>query len=129
MMKAQFYLAIAAISGALAVSIGAFAAHGLKDSLSATLLGVMQTGVQYQFYHTFALLLVGLLLRQQVSKLLSISAVAFLAGLILFCGSLYLLAFSGVHWLGIVTPIGGLAFIIGWLSLAGFFLFKDRGEI
>ena len=128
-MKAQFYLAMAAISGALAVAMGAFATHGLKDTLSTKLMIVMQTGVQYQFYHTFALLLVGLLLRQQVSKLLSISAAAFLAGLLLFCGSLYLLAFSGVHWLGIVTPLGGLAFIVGWLSLAGFFLFKDRGEV
>ncbi len=127
-MKAQFYLAMAAISGALAVSMGAFATHGLKDTLSVKLMAVMQTGVQYQFYHTFALLLVGLLLRQQVSRLLSLSAVAFLAGLLLFCGSLYLMAFSGVRWLGIVTPFGGLAFIVGWLFLAGFFLFKDRGD-
>lgn len=128
-MKAQFYLAMAAISGALAVSMGAFATHGLKDILSTKLMGVMQTGVQYQFYHTFALLLVGLLLRQQASGLLSLSAAAFLSGLFLFCGSLYLMAFSGVHWLGIVTPLGGLAFIVGWLSLAGFFLFKDRGDV
>lgn len=128
-MKAQFYLTMAAISGALAVAMGAFATHGLKDVLSEKLMAVMQTGVQYQFYHTFALLLVGLLLRQQLSALLTLSASAFLAGIVLFCGSLYLMAFSGVHWLGIVTPIGGLAFIVGWVSLAGFFLFKDRGEV
>lgn len=126
MMKAQFYLAMAAINGALAVTMGAFATHGLKDVLSTKLMAVMQTSVQYQFYHTFALLLVGLLLRQQMSTLLTLSAAAFLTGIVLFCGSLYLLAFSGVHWLGIVTPIGGLAFIVGWLSLASFFLFKDK---
>lgn len=128
-MKAQFYLTMAAISGALAVAMGAFATHGLKDVLSEKLMAVMQTGVQYQFYHTFALLLVGLLLRQQLSALLTLSASAFLAGIVLFCGSLYLMAFSGVHWLGIVTPLGGLAFIVGWVSLAGFFLFKDRGAV
>ncbi|SIS42219.1 DUF423 domain-containing protein [Neptunomonas antarctica] len=125
-MNARIYLAIAAISGALSVAMGAFAAHSLKNVLSAPLMAVMQTGVQYQFYHSIALLVVGLLLRQQASRLLTMSATAFVVGILLFCGSLYLLAFSGVHWLGIVTPVGGLAFIVGWILLAGFFLTESK---
>jgi uncharacterized membrane protein YgdD (TMEM256/DUF423 family) len=125
-MNARIYLAIAAISGALSVAMGAFAAHGLKEILSAPSMAVMQTGVQYQFYHSIALLVVGLLLRQQPSRLLNMSAMALVIGIFLFCGSLYLLAFSGVHWLGIVTPLGGLAFIVGWILLAGFFLTESK---
>ena len=125
-MNARICLVAASISGAIAVMIGAFTAHALKDILSSKLMAVMQTGVQYQFYHSLALLLVGLLLQQHSTVLLKVSAASFLAGIVLFCGSLYLMAFSGAHWLGIVTPVGGLAFIAGWLILAWNFIALDK---
>ncbi|MFA7554571.1 MAG: DUF423 domain-containing protein [Spongiibacteraceae bacterium] len=116
---AKTFLCIAAISGMLAVIIGAFGAHGLKARITEDLMLVYQTGVQYHFYHTFALLVVGLLLLQypQVS-LLHWSGILFIAGLLVFSGSLYVLALTGVKWLGAITPLGGLAFIGGWASLA-----------
>jgi uncharacterized membrane protein YgdD (TMEM256/DUF423 family) len=125
-MNARICLVAASISGAIAVIMGAFTAHALKDILSSQLMSVMQTGVQYQFYHSLALLLVGLLLQQHSTLLLRVCAASFLAGIVLFCGSLYLLAFSGVHWLGIVTPVGGLAFIAGWLMMAWNFITLDK---
>ena len=125
-MNARLCLVVASVSGAIAVMMGAFTAHALKDILSSQLMAVMQTGVQYQFYHSLALLLVGILLQQQATALLKLSATLFLAGIVLFCGSLYLLAFSGVHWLGIVTPVGGLAFIAGWLILAWNFITLNK---
>lgn len=117
-MSARFTLVTAALLGALAVALGAFAAHGLKAVLSARLLDVFQTGVDYQFWHVGALLVTGLLQQKGNSRGLRISATAFLAGIVCFSGSLYVLALSGVHWLGAITPLGGTAFIIGWLSLA-----------
>ncbi|WP_293267542.1 DUF423 domain-containing protein [Neptunomonas sp.] len=125
-MNARLCLIVASMSGAIAVMIGAFTAHALKDILTSKLMAVMQTGVQYQFYHSLALLLVGLLLQQRSTALLKLSAMSFFAGIVLFCGSLYLLAFSGVHWLGIVTPVGGLAFIVGWLMLVWNFITMDK---
>lgn len=125
-MNARLCLIVASMSGAIAVMIGAFTAHALKDILTSKLMAVMQTGVQYQFYHSLALLLVGLLLQQRSTALLKLSAMSFFAGIVLFCGSLYLLAFSGVHWLGIVTPVGGLAFIVGWLILVWNFITMDK---
>ncbi|GAA0789571.1 DUF423 domain-containing protein [Marinobacterium sediminicola] len=117
-MSARFTLVTAALLGAIAVALGAFAAHGLKTVLSERLLEVFQTGVEYQFWHVGALLVTGLLQRKGNSRGLQISAVAFLTGVVCFSGSLYVLALSGIHWLGVITPLGGIAFIIGWLSLA-----------
>ena len=116
---AKTFLLIAAISGLLAVLIGAFGAHGLKHRVTEDLLVVYQTGVQYHFYHTIALLVVGLLLLQfpQASGLV-VSGWLFLAGIVIFSGSLYLMTLSGLRWLGAITPIGGLAFIAGWLAMA-----------
>ncbi len=114
---------IAAISGAVAVILGAFGAHSLKGALPAEQLQVYETGVRYQFYHTLAILLCGLLLRQSESGLFKTSGYFFLAGIFCFSGSLYLLssrALLGIeNWsfLGPVTPVGGLFFIIGWLLL------------
>ena len=116
---AKMILIIAAVNGLLAVAIGAFGAHGLKARLSEDLLVVYQTGVQYHFYHIFALALVGLLLlRWPETNLLNISAYCFMIGILLFSGSLYVLAITGIRWLGAITPLGGLAFIVGWLLMA-----------
>ena len=111
-------LSFAALNGFLAVALGAFGAHALKNHLDDYLLGVYGTAVQYHFYHTGALLVVGLLAQTQAQAgLLKISAGAFGLGIVLFCGSLYLLALTGVRWLGAVTPLGGLAFLLGWACL------------
>ncbi len=111
-------LIIAAISGMLAVMLGAFGAHGLKKIITPEMLEVFKTGVQYQFYHTFALLVVGILMSVNQSKALKWSANLFVTGIILFSGSLYVLAISGITVLGAITPLGGIAFIGGWLLLA-----------
>ena len=115
---AKTYLLIAALNGFIAVALGAFGAHGLKQRLSADLLAVYQTGVQYHFYHTLALLAVGLLMLQwPLNTSLRWSALLFCVGIVIFSGSLYVLSISGVRWLGAITPIGGAAFLAGWIML------------
>lgn len=116
---AKHYLMAAALSGFIAVALGAFGAHGLKQRLSADLLAVYQTGVQYHFYHTFALLAVGLLmLHMPANASLRWSGILFVAGIVIFSGSLYVLSLTGVKWLGAITPLGGVAFLVAWLLLA-----------
>ena len=105
------WLGIAAINGALAVMAGAFAAHGLKARLSADALSVFETGARYHMYHALAMALAALVPARW-------PAIAFLAGILLFSGSLYLLALTGATLLGAVTPLGGLCFIAGWGLLA-----------
>lgn len=117
-MTARFLLFAAALSGFICVALGAFASHLLQGQLTERLYDVLQTGIQYQMFHTLALLVVAVLLKQQMSALLRWSGAAFLLGILLFCGSLYLLALSGQHWLGAVTPIGGILFLTGWGCLA-----------
>ena len=103
----------------LAVAFGAFGAHALKGRLDDYALGVFQTAVQYHFYHSLALLVVGVLaLSQTHSGLLRSSGWLFMLGIILSSGSLYCLSLTGIKWLGAVTPLGGLAFIAGWVCLA-----------
>lgn len=115
----QFSLLFAAISGALGVILGAFGAHALKSTLTAAQLQTWQTAVQYQFIHVLALLLCAIIIRQWGASIaLSSAAVAFAIGIIFFSGSLYWLALGGPKWLGPITPLGGLTFIVGWLSLA-----------
>lgn len=118
-------LLTAALLGALTVILGAFGAHGLKSKITPEQLQVFETGVKYMFYHTLAILFAGLLFDKFPSTTLFLfSAYAFLAGIVLFSGSLFLLAnkdWLGIatwRWLGPVTPIGGLSFIAGWLMLA-----------
>jgi len=111
-------LTIAAISGMLAVMLGAFGAHVLKNMISPEMLEVYKTGNQYQFYHTFALLAVGILMKFGSSKALKWSAYLFATGIILFSGSLYFLAISGIKILGIITPFGGVIWIAAWILLA-----------
>lgn len=112
----QFFLAASAISGFLAVALGAFGAHALKQRLSADMLAVYETAVQYHFYHTLALLAVAVLMVGGAQGL-KLSAVLFLVGTLIFSGSLYALALSGVKILGAITPIGGLCLLAGWACL------------
>jgi uncharacterized membrane protein YgdD (TMEM256/DUF423 family) len=115
----NLFLVLAGVNGFIAVSLGAFAAHGLKSMLGPDLLATFQTGVQYHMYHSLALLAVGILVLQFPAQTgLRIAGFLFLAGIIIFSGSLYILALSGIRWLGAITPIGGVAFLAGWALLA-----------
>ena len=115
---ARWFLSLAAVSGFLAVALGAFGAHALKARLDEYALSVYQTAVQYHFFHSLALLGVGVLcLVLPQSRLLFYSGSAFTVGIVIFSGSLYLLAFTGMRWLGAITPLGGLAFLVGWALL------------
>lgn len=117
------FLIIAALLGAISVALGAFAAHGLKKVVPPETVATFETGVRYQFYHTFALLITGLLLERFQSQWLTWAGYGFITGIILFSGSLYLLTALkatntvGLSGVGIITPFGGLFFIAGWLSL------------
>tara|TARA_R110001592_G_scaffold363043_1_gene679658 strand:+ start:144990 stop:145367 length:378 start_codon:yes stop_codon:yes gene_type:complete len=116
---AKMFITLASLSGMLAVAFGAFGAHALKNRLDDYAMGVFQTAVQYHFYHSLALLAVGVIaLSHPQVALLRSSGWLFAVGIVVFSGSLYLLSFSGLRWLGAVTPIGGLAFIAGWACLA-----------
>ena len=116
---AKLFLALGGAAALLAVALGAFGAHGLKSRLPADMLAVYQTGVQYHMYHTLALFGLGLLtLHFPSHTLLRFSGYLFLAGIVLFSGSLYVLALSGIRWLGAITPLGGVAFLTGWALLA-----------
>lgn len=112
------HLTLGAISAGLAVALGAFAAHALKNRLDPQALATFEVGVRYQMYHALALLAVGLLAERRPSRLLVWSGALFLAGTLLFSGSLYALSLSGVRWLGAITPFGGVAFLAGWGCLA-----------
>jgi uncharacterized membrane protein YgdD (TMEM256/DUF423 family) len=112
-------LLIASCSGALAVVLGAFGAHALKSRLTPDLLAIYQTGVQYHFYHTFALLACGVLIHSGVdNNAIRVGAYAFIVGTFIFSGSLYVLAIADLRWLGAITPVGGVALIAGWIALA-----------
>src|SRR3954468_15535069 len=113
----KILLSSAAFSGFLSVCLGAFAAHGLKSHIDADALAIWQTGVQYQMYHALALLTVGLLYQQHPSKALKIAGLAFIIGSLLFSGSLYALALGAPRPLGMITPLGGTGFLVGWIAL------------
>ncbi|RUO32059.1 DUF423 domain-containing protein [Aliidiomarina sedimenti] len=115
----QIFIVLAGLLGALSVALGAFAAHGLQASLSERSLEVFKTAVHYQFMHAIALLVLGVWLSQQaLGNWGTAVGVSWLIGILLFSGSLYWLSLGGPRWLGPVTPLGGLSFIIGWLLLA-----------
>lgn len=118
-MFSRWALSSGAALALLAVLSGAFAAHGLKTILDAQQLVLFETAARYQMYHALALLVVGILasVRQFSESLLKLAAFAFILGIFLFCGSLYALALSGITWLGAITPLGGTAFLAGWLAL------------
>lgn len=118
------FIQIAAWLGALSVILGAFGAHGLKKLVDENALNVYETAVRYQFYHVLALALVGVLYKEFSSKLLYYAGSFFIIGIIFFSGSLYVLTYKvavhidSLNWIGPITPIGGLFFIIGWVCLA-----------
>jgi uncharacterized membrane protein YgdD (TMEM256/DUF423 family) len=111
------FLFVGALAGATGVGLGAFGAHGLRGRLSPDMLAVFETGVRYQMYHALAILSVAALIGRVDSRLLPAAGWAFTAGIVLFSGSLYALALSGVSILGAITPLGGIAFLAGWACL------------
>ncbi|MFZ6687333.1 DUF423 domain-containing protein [Undibacterium sp. SXout11W] len=118
-MKQSTCIVLAALNMLIAVGAGAFGAHGLKVILSTDMLAVWQTAVHYQMVHALGLFGLGILMAQWIdATLLGRAAVTMLVGIIVFSGSLYALALSGILWLGAITPIGGVAFLVAWGMLA-----------
>ena len=111
------FLMLAAFFGFTGVALGAFAAHALKSRLTPEYLAIFQTGVTYQLVHTLALFGVALLATQIQGRLVTWAGASFTVGILLFSGSLYLLSTTGISKLGIITPFGGLAFLVGWVCL------------
>jgi uncharacterized membrane protein YgdD (TMEM256/DUF423 family) len=118
------YITLAGIIGAITVALGAFGAHALKDKIEPVTLDIYKTAVLYQFIHVLALLGTGILCKFYPNKTMQWAGGLFVAGIVLFSGSLYALVFilnsgsNGLRWLGAITPVGGLCFIAGWLCLA-----------
>jgi uncharacterized membrane protein YgdD (TMEM256/DUF423 family) len=111
------FFALGAGFAALAVITGAFGAHALKARLSEEMLATYEVAVRYQIYHAFGLIVVSWAASQWNSGLISTAGWLFVAGILIFSGSLYILSLTGIRWLGAITPIGGLAMIVGWLCL------------
>lgn len=116
-MERVFFI-IGALSAFMGVAAGALGAHGMKDRISAEMLSVFEVGVRYQMYHAFALIAAAWAHAKWPSSFVTAGGWLFVAGTILFSGSLYLLSVSGVRWLGAITPIGGVAFLVGWVCVA-----------
>lgn len=113
------WIMVGAILAAIGVGLGAFGAHGLADQLTETgRLGTYEKAVQYQMYHSLALVMLGLIGVQYRSKLIDYAGILFMVGIFLFSGSLYLLAIFNISWMGAIAPIGGSAFIVGWVLMA-----------
>jgi uncharacterized membrane protein YgdD (TMEM256/DUF423 family) len=114
----RLFFAIGSLSGFIGVALGAFGAHALKSRLDPDLLATFEVGVRYQMYHAFALLAVAWAHTRWPGAAVTASGWLFVAGTLVFSGSLYALSLSGLRWLGAITPIGGLALLAGWLCLA-----------
>jgi uncharacterized membrane protein YgdD (TMEM256/DUF423 family) len=114
----RVFFLLGSLSGLIAVAAGAFGAHTLRDRISADMLATFETGVRYQMYHALALLAVAWAVTRWSSSLTTIAGWLFVAGTLIFSGSLYALSLSGARWLGAITPLGGVAFLGGWLCLA-----------
>ncbi len=114
----RLFLIIGAVSAAISVAAGAFGAHSLRQTIEPSLLDVFETGARYQMYHALALVGVGLVASRWPSSLLASAGWLFVAGTVLFTGSLYAMTFTGIRVLGAITPLGGLCFIGGWICLA-----------
>ena len=115
MFNYKLFLLAGTLCGALGVVLGAFGAHALRRTLTPELLSAYQTGVLYQLIHALALIAVALAARELAGPLLTAAGISILAGIVLFSGSLYILSLTGIRFVGIITPIGGVAFIVGWL--------------
>ena len=114
----RLFFVLGCVSGFLAVGLGAFGAHALKARLSPDLLATFEVGVRYQMFHALALLAVGWAATRWPGGAVNASGWLFVGGTVVFSGSLYVLSLTGVRWLGAITPIGGAAFLAGWLCLA-----------
>lgn len=114
----RFFLIAGALSAFIAVSMGAFGAHGLSRKLSPEDLDIFEVGARYQMYHALGMVLVGIAMERWPRGELAVGGWCFLIGTVIFSGSLYVLTLSGLRWLGAIAPIGGVAFLLGWLSLA-----------
>jgi uncharacterized membrane protein YgdD (TMEM256/DUF423 family) len=123
--KVDLIIAAGAFNAFIAVAAGAFAAHGLKNVLSSDYLAVFKTAADYQMMHGIGLILIGVLHKQSTTRRNMAVALFMLSGIILFSGSLYLLALTGIKWLGMITPFGGACFLIAWLML-GIHYLKNR---
>ncbi len=117
MKSDQLFAAAGALFAAASVALGAFGAHVLKSRLPADLLGTFETGVRYQMYHAIGLMAAAWVYSRHPGPPLDLAGWLFIAGIAIFCGSLYVLALSGIRWVGAVTPLGGLSFIAGWIAL------------
>lgn len=117
-VRVRLWLVIAALNGALAVAFGAFAAHGLSQQLDSHALGIFETGARYHMYHALAMGLAALAMQGKAVRTAIWSAALFLAGIVLFSGSLYALAVTGERVFAFVTPVGGVSFLAGWVLLA-----------
>ena len=114
----RWFGVIGAILGALGVALGAFGAHGLKERVDERMIAIWETAASYQMWHALALVGVAWVLSQGPSTAARVSGIAFTFGVLVFSGSLYVLVLSGQRWLGAITPLGGLALIVGWVGLA-----------
>jgi uncharacterized membrane protein YgdD (TMEM256/DUF423 family) len=113
----RFFFAAGSLMALLAVALGAFAAHGLKSRLSPDMVAIFEVGVRYHMYHALALLAVAWASSHWPNGSTRAAGWAFIAGIVIFSGSLYILSITGIRWLGAITPIGGVAFLIGWFLL------------
>lgn len=114
----RFFFTVGSLMALLAVALGAFAAHGLKTRLSPDMLTIFEVGVRYQMYHALGLIAVAWASSRWPQSSAGLAGWSFILGIVIFSGSLYLLSVTGIRWLGAITPVGGVAFLIGWLLLA-----------
>jgi uncharacterized membrane protein YgdD (TMEM256/DUF423 family) len=114
----RVFAVLGSLSALVAAGLGAFAAHGLRARVSAEMLGIFEVGVRYQMYHALALFAVAWVAGRWPGPAAVVAGWLFVAGTIVFSGSLYALSTGGARWLGAITPIGGFAFLLGWLALA-----------
>jgi len=114
----RFFFAVGAVLAFIGVAAGAFGAHGLEGRVPVERLATFETGVRYQMYHAFALMLIALAATRWTGSALQVAGWLFIGGTVIFCGTLYALTLGGPRWLGAVTPIGGLAFLAGWAVTA-----------
>ena len=126
----NLFIGLGAVSAFIAVSAGAFGAHGLKQLLDSEMLAVYQTAVDYQVFHSLGLIMIGILEKIAPRHCHQVAAWTMLAGIFIFSGSLYILSTTGIKWLGMITPVGGLSFLAAWLILALGYLTvrRDTGD-